>query len=100
MTKSGRNKPITIRTKTSSRCQAREKWEHPRHDWLKKGSEGFCSQSYWVSVKRGPDTCGWRMRMADADGKTRMEKCGWNKMRITKKVRRKKREMRMAKKNK
>ena len=51
-----------------------------------------------VSVKRGPDTCGWRMRMADADGKTRMEKCGWNKMRITKKVRRKKREMRMAKK--
>ena len=28
-----------------------------------------------VSVKRGPDGCGWRMRMAD--GKTRMEKCGW-----------------------
>ena len=42
-----------------------------------------------VSVKRGPDTCGWRMRMG---------KCGWKKMRTTKKVRRKKREMRMAKK--
>ena len=28
--------------------------------------------------------------MADADGKMRMEKCGWKKMRITKKVRRKK----------
>ena len=53
-----------------------------------------------VSVKRGPDTCGWRMQMADADGKMRMEKCEWKKMRITKKVRRKKREMRMAKKNK
>ena len=39
------------------------------------------------------------LRMADADGKTRMEKCGWKKIRITKKVRRKKkREMRMAKK--
>ena len=38
------------------------------------------------------------LRMADADGKMRMEKCGWKKMRITKKVRRKKREMRMAKK--
>ena len=37
--------------------------------------------------------------MADADEKTRMEKCGWKKIRITKKVRRKKkREMRMAKK--
>ena len=24
--------------------------------------------SHWVSVKRGPDTCGWRMRMG---------KCGW-----------------------
>ena len=44
-----------------------------------------------VSVKRGPDTCGWRMRMG---------KCGWKKMRTTKKVRRKKREMRMAKKKK
>ena len=40
------------------------------------------------------------LRMADADGKMRMEKCEWKKMRITKKVRRKKREMRMAKKNK
>ena len=51
MTKSGRNKPIRIRTKTRSRCQAREKWEHPRHDWLKKGREGFCSQSYlWKYV--------------------------------------------------
>ena len=29
-----------------------------------------------VSVKRGPDICGWRMRMG---------KCGWKKMRITKK---------------
>ena len=38
------------------------------------------------------------LRMADADGKMRMEKCEWKKMRITKKVRRKKREMRMAKK--
>ena len=39
------------------------------------------------------------LRMADADGKTRMEKYGWKKIRITKKVRRKKkREMRMAKK--
>ena len=27
-----------------------------------------------VSVKRGPDGCGWRMQMAD--GKVRMEKCG------------------------
>ena len=39
-----------------------------------------------VSVNRGPDTCGWRMRMG---------KCGWKnadgkKMQITKKVRRKK----------
>ena len=50
-----------------------------------------------VSVKRGPDTR-MRMWMADADGKMRMEKCGWKKMRITNKVRRKKREMRMAKK--
>ena len=42
------------------------------------------------TVKRGPDTCGWRMRMG---------KRGWKKIRITKKVRRKKkREMRMAKK--
>ena len=32
-----------------------------------------------VSVKRGPDTCGWRMRMADADGKMRMEKNADNK---------------------
>ena len=38
------------------------------------------------------------LRMADADGKMRIEKCGWKKMRITKKVRRKKREIRMAKK--
>ena len=30
------------------------------------------------------------LRMADADGKMRMEKCGWKKIRITKKVRRKK----------
>ena len=36
-----------------------------------------------VSVKRGPDTR-MRMWMADADGKMRMEKCGWKKMRITK----------------
>ena len=43
-----------------------------------------------VSVKRGPDNRGWRMRMG---------KCGWKKkVRITKKVRGKKREMRMAKK--
>ena len=38
--------------------------------------------------------------MADADGKMRMEKCGWKKMRITKKVKRKKREMWMEKKKK
>ena len=38
------------------------------------------------------------LRMAYADGKMRMEKCGWKKMRTTKKVRRKKREMRMTKK--
>ena len=35
--------------------------------------------------------------MADADGKMRIEKCGWRKMRITKKLRRRKREMWMAK---
>ena len=41
------------------------------------------------------------LRMADADGKMRIEKCGWKKMRITKKLRRKKkREMRITKKNK
>ena len=36
----------------------------------------LCLQTGWsrVSVKRGPDGCGWRMRMAD--GKMRMEKCG------------------------
>ena len=39
------------------------------------------------------------LRMADADGKMRIEKCGWKKkMRIAEKVRRKKREMWMAKK--
>ena len=47
-----------------------------------------------VSVKRGPDTCGWRMRMG---------KCGWKnadgKNSDNKKSKkRKKREMRMAKK--
>ena len=36
----------------------------------------------WVSVKRGPDGCGWRMRMADggwrmADGGWRMADGGW-----------------------
>ena len=41
-----------------------------------------------VSVRCGPDTCGWRMRMG---------KCGWKnadnkKMRITKKVREQKNE--------
>ena len=35
--------------------------------------------------------------MADTDGKMRIEKCGWRKMRITKKLRRRKREMWMAK---
>ena len=35
--------------------------------------------------------------MADADGKMRIEKCGWRKMRITKKLRRRKRVMWMAK---
>ena len=38
--------------------------------------------------------------MVDADGKMRIEKCGWKKRQITKKVRRKKREMRMPKKKK
>ena len=47
----------------------------------------------WVSGKRG-----WRM--TDADGKMRIEKCGWKKMWITKKVREKKREMRMTEKEK
>ena len=28
-----------------------------------------------VSVKRRPDTCGWLMGIADADGKMRMKKC-------------------------
>ena len=41
------------------------------------------------------------LRMADADGKMQIEKCGWkNKMRIAKKVRGRKREMGMAKKKK
>ena len=44
----------------------------------------------WVSVKRGPDTCGWRMRMG---------KCGWKKKcGYQKKKKKKKREMWMAKK--
>ena len=39
------------------------------------------------------------LRIADADGKMRIEKCGWKKkMRIAEKVRRKRREMWMAKK--
>ena len=52
------------------------------HDFLNNNQNG-------VSVKCRPDTCGWRMRMG---------KCAWKKMWITKKLRRKKREMRMAKK--
>ena len=36
--------------------------------------------------------------MADADGKMRIEKCGWKKCGEQKNVRGKKREMRMAKK--
>ena len=40
------------------------------------------------------------LRMADADGKMRIEKCGWKKNADNKKVRGKKREMRMAKKEK
>ena len=32
------------------------------------------NNSIRASVKRGPDTCGWQMRMADADGKMRIEK--------------------------
>ena len=40
------------------------------------------------------------LRMVDADGKMRIEKCGWRKMRITQTLRRKKREMWMAKKYK
>ena len=46
-----------------------------------------------MSVKRGPDTCGWRI---NANGKIRMEKCG----KTPKKVKRIKREKRMAKMNK
>ena len=39
--------------------------------------------------------------MADADGKMRIEKCGWKKKaRITKTLRKKKREMRITKKKK
>ena len=53
--------------------------------------KSFKSKKCGVSVKRGPDTCGWRMRVG---------KSGWKKkMRIAEKVRRKKREMRMVKKN-
>ena len=40
------------------------------------------------------------LRMADADGKMRIEKCGWKKNADNKKVRGKKRETRMAKKEK
>ena len=54
-----------------------------------------------VSVKGGPDTCEWRMRMGkcgweNADRKMRMEK----KARITKTLRKKKREMRITTKKK
>ena len=42
-----------------------------------------------VSVKRGPDTCGWWMRMGNADGKMWMEKCG----KTPKKLKRTKRTM-------
>ena len=49
-----------------------------------------------VSVKRGPDTCGWWMRMGNADGKMWMEKCG----KTPKKVKRTKRTKRMAEMNK
>ena len=49
-----------------------------------------------VSVKRGPDTCGWWMRMGNADGKMWMEKCG----KTPKKVKRTKRRKRMAEMNK
>ena len=47
--------------------------------------KSFKSKKCGVSVKRGPDTCGWRMRVG---------KCGWKKklMRIAEKVRRKKKE--------
>ena len=67
-------------------------WQHQWYasvGWRGKGVFEPWHLIQGVSVKRGPDTCGWRMRMG---------KCGWKKMRITKKVRRKKREIRMAKK--
>ena len=81
--------------------------------WLLTGSRG-------VSVNRGPDTCGWWMRMGkcrwknvdgkmrkdakksggceweNADGKMWMEKCG----KTPKKVKRTKRRKRMAETNK
>ena len=47
-----------------------------------------------VCIERGPDTCGWRMRMGKCGQKNANEK---KKTRITKKGRGKKREMRMAK---
>ena len=71
----------------------------------------FCSCSLFslytssrVSVKRGPDTCGWRMRMADADGKMRIEKCGQHKadgkMLINQKTKNKTRKCRQQKRKK
>ena len=53
--------------------------------------KSFKSKKCGVSVKRGPDTCGWRMRVG---------KCGWKKkMRIAEKVTRKKKRNVDGKKN-
>ena len=83
------------------------------HQWKVKisGSEKKWTRArtkFPRSIKRvtkkflevSPGVCKTRtgyLRMADADWKVRIEKCGWKKMRITKKVRRKKREMWLAK---
>ena len=45
-------------------------------NFMARVPDNLIKHSRGVSVKRGPDTCGWRMRMADADGKMRIEKCG------------------------
>ena len=51
--------------------------------WITKLSLAITVLLAGVSVKRGPDGCGWRMRIADADG-------GWEnadgKMRMKKKI--------------
>ena len=67
-------------------------WKLSMKLFIVKGCKDRCDK--WVSVKCGPDTCGWRMRMGkcgweNEDRKIRMEKCGQKnadgKMRIEKK---------------